>query len=189
MVLGVAACATANFQTNTKIETSARLPGAGVFIYSFLDLRDQDFGAAMVQQVNAQLVAQLNARGVTTDIVTFRESSRGRATSVTGTVSIPVDNIIRDNLAREQVLGADYRLIIVPSDITIYGSNHSYRLIWDLIDVRTGEIVWSANMNGNRTVWWNQNEDAEGRAETFVSGLIAEMTSSGLFAGERGLEA
>lgn len=171
------ACATANF--SAKGEGPA-LTGSHVYIYSFIDVRNNDLGPRMIAQVNEQLRARLAEYGVETRLVTFRETSYGRYTSVTGSVAVPVPQIVEQNARAEQEFGADYRLVIMPTQITIYDAAQNYQITWDLFDVNTGEIVWSSSMRGNRTVWYSADEDAEGRAATIVDGLINQMVASNM---------
>jgi len=177
----LSSCATANFDTQHKLGDVRGISGAQVYIYSFLDVRDGDLGARMVGAVNEQIGAQLAAHGVESALVTYRETDAARYTARSGSVMIPVEDIIASQLPQEEALGADYRLIIVPSEMMIYGANQSYVINWDLIDVRTGSLIWTTSLRGNRTIWWAADEDSTRRAQIFVNGVIEQMASSGLF--------
>ncbi len=182
-LLLLSACATANFQTDTKLGGAPSIVGSQVYIYSFIDLRETDFGDAMVNAVNRQLVERLAERSVVAQVVSYAETTAGKFTARGGgSVMIPVAEIIASRLEEEAAMGADYRLIIVPSQITIYGATQQYDVRWELVNVTSGRVVWMTALRGNRTVWYSHNEDAEGRAATFVNGVIAEMDNSGLFA-------
>lgn len=174
----LSACATANFSTPKG--SGPVITGSQVYVYSFLDLRNDDLGARMVAQLNEQLRSRLSEHGVETQLVTFRETPQGRYTSVTGSVSVPVREIVEENGQNEEDFGADYRLLIMPTQMTIYDAAQNYQIIWDLVDANTGEVVWSSTMRGNRTVWYSANEDAEGRAATIVDGVISQMVAGNL---------
>ena len=177
-LLLVAGCATASFSSKHSNENARSIAGAQLYIYSFVDARSSDLGTQMVAQVNEQLIARLNERGVASRMVTYGDTTDKPAV---GTVSIAIEEIIASRLGEEAEFGADFRLIIMPSQMNIYGATQSYEVAWELIDIRTGETVWSTTLSGNRTVWYRQDEDAEGRARTVVDGVIEEMAASGLF--------
>ena len=178
-LLLVASCATASFSSKHSNENArGASPAPSSTFYSFVDARSSDLGTQMVAQVNEQLIARLNERGVASRMVTYGDTTDKPAV---GTVSIAVEEIIASRLGEEVEFGADFRLIIMPSQMNIYGATQSYEVAWELIDIRTGETVWSTTLSGNRTVWYRQDEDAEGRARTVVDGVIEEMAASGLF--------
>jgi hypothetical protein len=177
-LLLIASCATANYASKAPDQSAQSIAGAQLYIYSFLDARSGDLGERMVAQVNEQLTARLTERGVASRIVTYADTTDKPAV---GTIMVPVQEIIASRLEEEAEFGADFRLIVMPSDMMIYGANQNYEITWELIDVQTGEIVWTTTLSGSRTVWWNQNEASEGRARTVVDGLIEQMAASGLF--------
>lgn len=173
-------CATASFNTTNKLGPPPALGGANVYVYSFLDLRNSDLGTRMVQEVNTQLVAQLAAHTVTAEVMTYAQASEGKVPPF-GTVMVPVGEIVQSNLGREQEFGAEFRLIIMPSQMNLYGATQSYEVNWSLVEIATGETVWSTTMRGDRTVWWSQDEDYQSRAETVVLGVIDQMVAGDLF--------
>lgn len=179
-VLG--ACATASFETAAKPGTLPAITGAQVYVYSFLDIRNSDLGAAMVAAVNQQLVARLAERGVEAQVLTYSEATGKPVAGWAGTVSVPIAQILAEHRDEETSFGADYRLIIMPASMNLYGANQSYQIRWSLVDAASDREMWMTTLRGDRTVWWSQNEDAEARAATFVNGVIAEMTGSGLLA-------
>jgi hypothetical protein len=179
--IALSSCATARYVTPDKLMDVPGISGAQVYIYSFLDLREADLGERMVAEVNERLRADLAERGIQTELVTYRQTQTDREPSRGLTVMIPVDRIVASQLSQEQALGADFRLMIIPSDMRIYGSNQSYEINWDLVDISTGEVVWTTRLQGGRTIWWSTGEDPEGRARAFVYGVIRQMELSGLF--------
>ena len=177
----LSACATASFTTKSAA-TDARLSNQHLYIYSMLDLRASDFGVSMVSAVHDQLRARLGQHGVTTEIVTYADTLNGKPlTPQNGTVRIPLEQIISSHQAQEQTFGASYRLIVMPASMQISDMGQSYDVNWVLIQIPSNRVVWSSTLQGSRTVWWSQNEDAMRRAMTFVDGVIAQMESSGLF--------
>jgi hypothetical protein len=173
-----ASCATATYASKNEPGSAESIYGSQVYVYSFLDVRSSDLGRGMVEQVNQQLLSQLNARGVAAQIVTYGDVTDKIAV---GTVQVPVDEIIASYGPQEAEFGADFRLVVMPTQMTIYGATQDYQVSWQLMSVETGEVVWSTTLSGGRTVWWHQNEDSEDRARAVVDGLIAEMAASGLF--------
>ncbi len=176
------ACATATFDTPAKLGQRESITGTQIYVYSFLDLRRRDLGGGMVEAVNRQLGERLAERGVETRFLTYSEATGKPVTGWPGSVSVPVARIVADHLNEEIGFGAEYRLLAMPSSMNLSGAGQRYQVLWSLVDVASGDEVWRTTLNGGRTVWLLQDEDAEARAAMFVDGVIAEMTRSGLLA-------
>ena len=182
VVAALGACATARFETAAKPGTLPAITGTQVYVYSFLDIRNSDLGAAMVAAVNQRLVARLGERGVEARVLTYSEATGKPVAGWAGTVSVPIAQILAEHRDEETSFGAEYRLLIMPASMNLYGANQSYQIRWSLAEVASDREMWMTTLRGDRTVWWSQSEDAEARAATFVDGVIAEMTGSGLLA-------
>lgn len=180
--LVLSGCATSEFAGTIKAPGFESVRGAPVYIYSFLDAREDQFGPTMLDRTTYQLSEQLAEKGVRTQLLTFKESPLGLSYVFSDTTGmLPVDAVIRRNQPAEAALGAKYRLIIFPAAFNLYETAQSYEIRWMLVDVVTDRIVWRTSTLGSRTIWSSNDEDAEQRATTLVSGVIAEMAASQLF--------
>src|SRR5690348_12699405 len=92
--LMLAACATTNFATDTRGGVEQSIDGSPVYIYSMLDVRQQEFGAAMITEVNNQLVQQLRQHNVASEVVSFRDTTVGMSFALKGSAYIPIGEVI-----------------------------------------------------------------------------------------------
>ena len=121
--LVLSACATTSFATKATT-TDARLTNQHVYIYSMLDLRANQFGAAMVSGVNERLRARLTEHSVTTELVTYADTLEGKAPAQFESVQVPLAQIVIAHEPQEQAFGATYRLIVMPASMRIGGAAH-----------------------------------------------------------------
>jgi hypothetical protein len=114
-------------------------------------------------------------------VLRFKETELGRyfQTSNTG-MQIPVRRTIEGSGALELAYGAQFRLIVFPSRMTLNGAWRHYDVSWEIFDTKTGKRVWSTVSNGKHTNAWRDDEDPQQRAKTVVDGLVAALKSSGL---------
>ena len=177
----IAGCATNQFTTVAPATEGLSIRNTKVFAYSFLDLRDAELGPSMLTAIDKQLTQALAKSGVTLAVLRFKDSDVGHSFSATsGGMAVPVRQTIDSNAKGEQALGADYRLIVFPSKMTLSGAWKFYDIRWELIDVKTGKRVWSSVSQGKHLTMWKNDEDPEGRAKTIVDGAVGEMKKGGL---------
>ncbi|HIV71030.1 MAG TPA: hypothetical protein H9903_08880 [Candidatus Aquabacterium excrementipullorum] len=178
----LAGCATNSFRTMKPAAAGLSLKNTKVYAYSFLDLRDHEFGASMLGEIDRQLVEVLGQSGVTLKVLRFRESDIGRSFTMTsGGMYVPVRQTVESNAGPEKAFGTTYRLTIFPQKITLTGAWKHYEIRWDLFDVRTGQMVWSSLSEGKHLTLWKNDEQPQERAKTIVDSAVAEMKQSGLF--------
>lgn len=177
----LSACASNEFlQTKTHVD-GLSLKNTKLYIYSFLDVRTGELGPNLLNEFDRQLAQQLAKSGITTKVLRFKDSEPGKQYSFTSTgMQIPVRETIVQNAANEREMGADYRLIIFPSHLTVAGAWRHYDVRWDLLNARTGKVVWSTQSKGKHMNAWKQDEDPETRAKTIVDGIVGEMQKSNL---------
>ncbi|AYV47153.1 hypothetical protein CFHF_01365 [Caulobacter flavus] len=176
-------CATNTFAPTTTLGAVEALNGTSIYVYSFLDIRDAEFGGRMLDELDRRIVADFGAFDVNASVMRFRSSRAGMlyaGGSYSG--SVPVDAVVAGNTRAERQIGARYRLIIFPSDFRVLSAAQGYQIRWSLEEVATGRTVWTTVSNGSRTVWMSQEEDAAGRAGTITEGLMANMKQAGLLA-------
>ncbi|HZY17520.1 MAG TPA: hypothetical protein VFE82_03515 [Ramlibacter sp.] len=178
-VLSLTACATNQF-TGTQVASSGvSLKNARLQVYSFLDIRDVEFGPQMLNEVDRQLAAALSAESVQVRTLRFKESEPGKYFSSTNAgVRVPVGETISSNRVEEREFPADLRLIVFPSKMTLSGAWKFYDVRWELQDVNTGRIVWTTTSHGKHLNAWKNDENPEERAKTIVDGIMNEFRGS-----------
>ena len=180
-VVVLSACAANEFvQTKTHVD-SLSIRNSKLFIYSFLDVRTGELGPSLLDEFDRQLTQQLSKSGVTVAILRFKDSEPGKQYSFTSSgMQIPVRDTIVQNASNERAMGSDFRLIIFPSQMTVSGAWRFYNVRWDLVETRTGKLVWSTSSRGKHMNAWKNDEDPETRAKTIVDGIVEEMRKSNL---------
>jgi hypothetical protein len=175
------------------INSAPKLSGSFVYVYSFLDIREQLLGHDCLVRLNADLVDALKALGADSkvrshkDVVgapsyvaTISAGYRGGSSS-RGTV--PIVETIFANATDERATQARYRLIVLPSTFSTRGAWQFWTIRWTLVDVGSGRIIWSTTTEGRRLIWINVEEGGEVRAKGIVDKFAAEFHNSGIHLG------
>lgn len=169
------------FVKSSQPDSGVTLHGSTVYVYTFLDLREGNFGPSMLTALNQQLVAKLGSTGITAKLLPFQGTETGRYfPNTVASADIPVDKVVAANRTDETAAGARYRLIIFPLSTNTTGAWFIYDLRWELIDIPTGRIVWTVKSHGSHLAMWSHDEAPEGRAAVIVDGFLAEMKKFGL---------
>jgi len=177
----LAACATNQFSGTKAATSGVSLKNTQIYIYSFLDARETEFGPNLLSEFDEQLIGELEKLKVKGKILRFKDSDIGRYYSMTNAgMQIPVGQVIASNLSNERGFDARYRLVIFPSKMTLSGAWRFYDIQWDLTESQTGKKVWSTTSHGKHINMWKNDEDPRVRAKTIVDGIIVELRNSGL---------
>jgi hypothetical protein len=177
----LAACAANQFSETRTVGDSVVLRHARIYIYSFLDAREVEFGPNLLGELDTQLVSELEKNDIKGKILRFRDSNIGQYYSMTNAgMQIPVGQVVARNLNAEREFDAKYRLIIFPSKMTISGAWKFYDVQWDLFDTQTRKKVWSTTSHGKHINMWKNDEDPHVRAKTIVDGILMELRKSNL---------
>lgn len=163
----------------------ATLVGSSIYIYSFLDVREDMFTPKVLGELDQYVenrFSQVSAKSVITH---FKDSETGRnfADSLSYGASgamIPIKDVVFENLNREAEVGARYRLILFPASFDVAGAWRFYRIRWDIVEISTGRRVWSYLYSGKHLVIWSNSENADGRARKIVDAAFNEMHAQGL---------
>ncbi len=181
LALALGGCASNSFAPSARADAGASLRGKKVFIYSFLDLRDAEFGPTMLAEIDAQLTAALGKSGAAARVLRFKDSDVGRSFAATsGGMTVPIGQTILSNGTEERGFGTDYRLVIFPSKMTLSGAWKYYDIRWEVFDAASGRRVWLGTSQGRHLTMWKNDEDPAARAKTIVDGAVAELGKSGL---------
>lgn len=195
VVLGTSGCATNNFRTPPPA-FAGQAPLRAVYVYSFLDLRENELGPKFLGEVQRQFAEALKAKGASSAQLSFNDSPlraeyllkeepvRGSLTRQAST-RVPVGEVIATNLRAEAAFGAPYRLIVFPASLTALNTGHRFDVRWDIYDARTNVRVWSATSETLHQNWISHDESPVERAKILVEGIILQMTKAGVFGGGR----
>lgn len=162
-------------------EAPASLRDSVVYIYNFLDLRQEQYGDKVLAQFDGQLTERLDHLGTRAKVLRYRNSPAMQASGANfGSTMVPVAETIFANLADEAATGAKYRLIVFPASYTLAGAWRFYEVRWVLVDVRTNRKLWSYLYKGKHLVMWRTNENAVSRGRKLVDAAWGELARAGL---------
>ncbi|HRQ86811.1 MAG TPA: hypothetical protein PLY16_01745, partial [Candidatus Saccharibacteria bacterium] len=107
---------------------------------------------------------------------TFKNTETGKYYINTDAGAIvPVQTVINSNKTDEQLYGAENRLIIFPSKASFEQARIDYEIRWELVDVKSGQVIWSTMSEGFHMNAWVPDEDPQPRAKKIVDAIIKEM--------------
>ncbi|MHA6913042.1 hypothetical protein ACQUJO_07900 [Ralstonia pseudosolanacearum] len=162
-----------------------------MYIYSFLDVRENNLGRNYLAQFEKIIDDELQKRKVRSKQLWFNKSGTAlhtamidRATFTSlyvrkSTTEVPVKRTIAENMVDEASFGANYRLILFPRNISNETYN-SYEIHLDIQDAITGRLLWYATMKGGNFNWVVQDEVPEQRARLAVQSIIEALDGSHL---------
>jgi hypothetical protein len=168
-------CASNKFVQTKIYQDGISLKGKSMYVYSFMDIRDSEFGANMLKSLNKQLISGFEVEGTKVDVLDFSDSEAAMSYSMSNSGQLPVEAFISKNQDAEQFFNADYRLLIVPSQMTLQGAWKHYDVRWNLIDAKTNKIVWRAISEGSHLTGMHNDENPDGRAKTILKGLFLQL--------------
>lgn len=177
---------------NTVKSVSEPLQLTRLYVYVFLDIREELIGRQTLQALERQLAARFEANGVASAQLWFKQSPVGREVALgeqpgrgslygsSSTVRVPVATVIRGNAQAEVDFAPRYRLTAFPAQTSGLGSGVGYTIYWDLVDTQSNRLVWRTDSSVSNTNWWKNDEWPEERAKAMVDGLFAEFARSGI---------
>jgi hypothetical protein len=162
-----------------------------VYVYNFLDLRSDQFGVKVLDQIEEQLKNRLLSSSVQVKVMRSKASpyssrevpgeywgANYKAASTTN--MIPVGEIVNSNASDEASVLAEYRLIVFPSEFSIEGFWNYYNIKWVVMEIPSGKTVWSFNYSGRHMTVFKTDENAVGRGKKIVDAAMADLIVSGL---------
>jgi hypothetical protein len=178
--LALAGCSFNEFTNRAPAEPAQSIRNSKLYAYNFLDIRDTELDPALLAEIEKQLVKKLAANGVALKVLRFKDSEVGRSFSNGGSMTVPIQPTILGNLSEEKAFAADHRLIIFPSSIRLEGPTRFYTIRWEIVEVKSGKIIWTGTSEGRRVTLWGMDEKPVVRAEIIVDSLINEMKNKKL---------
>lgn len=174
-------CISSKFVSSSLIDKQLKLEGEIVYIYNTLDIRTEEFSQEMLVFLNQQIVSRFKEKNVSTNVFNFKESKVGTTYMVAGSGTIPIDQFTSQYKSQEVDNNVNFRLLVIPSQMTVSGPWRFFTISWILVDVDTGLVVWKGVSKGEHLVQFTINEMAEKRASQIVDGLFAELEKAKLF--------
>lgn len=163
----------------------AKLQGSSVYVYSFLDVRQNEYTAKVLDQFDADLTARLSGLKIGSNILRFRNSKMNRADEFYAgshnleSRAVPVMETVYSNLREERGTHARFRLIVFPSSYTVSGAWRFYEIRFILMDAETGARLWSYDYSGKHMVMMKNSENAEGRSKKILDKLFVALKAAG----------
>jgi hypothetical protein len=173
---------------NRPLTTQApteKLQNSKIYVYSFLDVREEYYSGKVLDQLDADLVGRLGEDMISLRILRFKNSPIGETYSAAqglgqDSTMIPVGPVIEQNQADEKAFDARYRLIIFPANFSSVGAWRYYDIRWLLIDAKTGARLWNHLYSGKHLVMWSDSENAVARSKKILDELIKSLRADGL---------
>jgi hypothetical protein len=184
----LAGCAMSpRFEAETPAYTSQK-EVKSIYIYSFMDVRETEFGPQYLKEVEQQLGPALEKHGIRSQQLWFKRSPVAKEYSMADTPTaplrsskrVPIAEVIRENIPNEKAFGGTHALILFPSSVRATGSGALLTVRWDLYDGETHNLEWSTLSDSNHYNWIKNDEAPKERAALFVEGALQQMKKSGI---------
>jgi hypothetical protein len=164
----------------------AKLQGSFVYVYSFLDVREDEYTPKVLGQFDADLTARLAALHIPSKILRFNDSSRGKEESYAKKTGygdssrlVPVGETVARNFDDEHASGARFRLVIFPANFTTSGVWRSYDIRFQLMDSFLNKQVWEYVYSGKHMVMLKDSENAQARSKKILDHAFEELKAKG----------
>ena len=164
----------------------AKLSGSFVYVYSFLDVRQNEYTPKVLDQFDDDLTTRLNAAGISSKILRYTESAKGKDEFVAAKTqvgddsrAVPVAETIGGNLADERTTKARFRLIVFPANFTLSGAWRFYEIRFILMDTATNKRLLEYTYSGQHLVMMRDSENAQARSRKILDAAFAELKAKG----------
>jgi len=164
----------------------AKLSGSFVYVYSFLDVRQNEYTPKVLGQFDDDLTTRLNAAGISSKILRYTESAKGKDEFVAAKTqvgddsrAVPVAETIGGNLADERTTKARFRLIVFPANFTLSGAWRFYDIRFILMDTATNKRLLEYTYSGQHLVMMRDSENAQARSRKILDAAFAELKAKG----------
>lgn len=168
-------------------DSVAKIGGASVYVYSFLDVRQDEFTPKVLDNFDAALTSRFNGTTVSSKILRYAQAKQAagqfaarRSLQGSDNQMIPVAETILRNRADEESQKADYRLIIFPSNFVSSGAWRAYEIKFVLVNIANNQTVLDYTYQGRHMVVFKESENADGRTNKILESFFVEMRSKGL---------
>jgi hypothetical protein len=162
------------FEESLTPPAGSSIRNSKVMVYSFLDFRESSFGSDTLAAFEKQIPQRFAEVGVTARVADFRGLPAGKYFSVSNTDSqLPIERLLESGQPLENELGAQYRLLILPS-YTEFPSAR-FRITWAIFSARGGRRLWSGQSNLHTDYIWSTDSSPDSHAKYLLDPLMAEL--------------
>jgi len=168
------------------------LSQAHLYIYNFLDIRENLYRGKVLDEIEGQLIEWLEPRTEAATIIRSQQTPyilerdaynwQADISSAHEVDRVPVMQTIASNDIAEAQFGADHQLIIFLSSFTSSGSWRYYTIRFVLIR-KSDNIIWEYIYGGERMVLLSERERSKSRAEKIITELEEAMAADGIIIG------
>lgn len=165
---------------------AVKLPGSLLYVYSFLDVRENEFTPKVLDQFDAALTARLGALKVSSKILRYNKVKQDEGEFVANNTSvgadsrmIPVAQTIDRNLADERAAQARYRLVVFPANFESAGAWRFYEIRFILMDTEDNRRLFEYVYTGKHMVILKNSENAEARSKKILDAAFVELQAKG----------
>lgn len=181
LMFALSACVSNKFVASNKIDNNLNLKNSTIHAYSMLDIRESEFGEKMLSSLNANISEKFKSRGIESTVNVFKESKTAQLFSISNSGVLPVEEFVKEKTNEENISNVKYRLIILPSQMTVSGSWRFFKITWILQDAKTSKMVWKGISQGEHLVQFSVNESPDSRAEIISKSLFAQLDAANVF--------
>ena len=175
LIVFLQGCASNSFVQTKTYQNGISLKDQSIYVYSFLDIRDNQFGSNMLKMLDEYIISDFQSENADVKVVRFLDSKIAKLHSVTNDTELPIDGFILENLENEQNFSANYRLIIIPSKMRLQGAWKHYDITWQLQNVKTNMIAWKAISEGSHLTTFYPDENPDERAKKIIDSLFIQL--------------
>jgi len=155
-----------------------------IYVYSFLDFREQEIGKLLLDEFKTQLTAQLKLHDVTVEQLWYTDSpvrsELSMSTARTGVTKVPVKEVVFANAEKEKIFKPTHILIIFPSSVEVGGAGPHFNIRWTLKNTVTYKDDWTAETFSHSMNWVNNSENYVERAQQLTEFIVNEMVTEGV---------
>lgn len=181
LVFLIQGCISSKFVSSKLLDEDLSLSGKTIKAYNTLDIRTEEFGEKMLASLNQQIISIFENKKIITTVLNFKDSKVGSRYMVSGSGTVPIEDFVDQYESQESEEGVNYRLLVIPSQMTVSGAWRFFNITWILEDVKTGLPVWKGISRGEHLVQFHINEMPEKRASLIVESLFSELEKSNVF--------
>ncbi len=174
------------FSTTTRTADTDALKLDKLYVYSFLDFREGSLGKDFANSFEKQLKQRLDAAGVKSEFLWYKnspvEATYSLKTTGTGpggsSTQLPIGEVIRANAEAERAFDASHRLIIFPKSVFTNAGTKKFEISWTVLD-RSGRTVWATKSMMDEFNYYGLGVNGNDRATAIVDAFVKEVRADG----------
>ena len=117
-VIFLTACTSSKFVSSEKFSDDFTLSGAKISTYNMLDIRDDNFGNKLLDEMDKMLVDYFASQNVESEVYLFKKSKASLSFNDSSNGGlIPIKAFVSEHKSDEQSFGTTHQLLIIPSQM------------------------------------------------------------------------